>query len=335
VRDPGQAAGGGSTTGFSLETCRISDLQVPVHDADSLSVRIVALRRADSCGSCGAALGVGERAAWDSAARRVTCLSCFDSPSSAASAADEAKPTRPAPALERGTAGRSVTREAQRRSERHHKQQEERVAADRQWRSQVKAEHPLAGRLVAAVTPKVQARPAPQHVKAWVTGAPGEQKVGEALEAIRGIVVLHDRRKPRSRSNIDHIAVTPAGVWVIDAKVRADKRLEFRNNGGLFGRDERLIVGGRDETKLVDDIAWQVQTVHEACADLIGDTVVRPALCFVDARVGWLDRRPWAVRNVVVCWRAVLPDLLLRPGPLDERRMIEIAKRIANQLPPA
>jgi Nuclease-related domain len=262
-------------------------------------------------------------------------MSCLDSTTSAAPPGDQVNPGPSAPALDRGTAGRSVTREAERRSERHRRQQDDRLAADREWRSHVKAEHPIAGRILTAITPKVQDRPAPQHVRAWVTGAPGEQKVGATLDAIEGIIVLHDRHKPRSRTNIDHIAVTPAGVWVIDTKVRAGKKLEFRNKGGLLGRDERLIVGGRDETKLVDDMAWQVQTVYEACADLLGGTAVKPALCFVEATIGLLDRRPWTVRGVVVCWRAVLPDLLLRAGPFDERRMTEIAERIAGQLPAA
>jgi Nuclease-related domain len=116
--------------------------------------------------------------------------------------------------------------------------------------------------------------------------------VGESLEQIAGIVVLHDRHRPRTKTNIDHIAVTPGGVWVIDAKVRAGKKLEYRDRGSRFSRDERLIVGGRDETKLIDAMTWQVQTVFEACSDLLGDTVVRPALCFVDATIGLLTRKP-------------------------------------------
>jgi hypothetical protein len=171
-------------------------------------------------------------------------------------------------------------------------------------------------------------------VKAWTTGAPGEIAVGEALEKIPGIIVLHDRHKPRSRANIDHIAVTPAGVWVIDAKVRDGKKLEYRDKGGWFSTDQRLIVGGRDQTKLVDDMAWQVQTVFEACDGLLGDTVIRPALCFVDATTGWLTTKPWMVRGVVICWRSALPDLLTRPGPFDETAIERIARRVAERLPP-
>ncbi len=303
--------------------------------ADTPWVKMLVLRRQDSCVSCGRTVHAGERAGWDSGAKTVTCQSCLGTASTATESSNQAFPEPSALAFDRGTAGRSVTREAERRSARHERQQAERVTADRAWRSKVKAEHPIAGRLAAAVTPKVRAEPAPQHVRAWVTGAPGERKVGAALDAIVGIVALHDRHKPGSRSNIDHIAVTPAGVWVIDAKVRPGKRLELRNRGGLFARDERLIVGGRDETKLVEHMGWQVETVQQSCSDLLGEAVVRPALCFVDATVGWLDRQPWLVRDVVVCWRAALPELLLRPGPLDGGRMSELAERIATRLPSA
>ncbi len=310
------------------------DLQRMAGVADKAVVRILALRRADSCVCCGNALAVGDRAGWDSVAKKVTCLPCLNSVSMAAQPSSEVEPTFGLRALERGTAGRSVAREAELRSERHRKRQGRRIAADREWRARVKAERPVTGRLQAALTPKVRAQPAPQHVQAWVTGTPGEEKVGEALDAIAGIIALHDRRKPGSRSNIDHIAVTPAGVWVIDTKVRTGKKLGFRDKGGLLSRDERLIVGDRDETRLVADMAWQVETVQRAGAELLSDTVVRPALCFVDATLGLLDRRPWTVKGVVVCWRASLPDLLLRPGHLDQRRMTEIADRIISRLPP-
>jgi len=311
------------------------DLQWMAGVADKALVRVLALRRADSCVYCGSALAVGDRAGWDSVAKKVTCLPCLNSVPVAAQPAGEVEPSVGLRAVERGSAGRSVAREAERRSERHRQRQEDHIAADREWRARVKAEHPVTGRLQTALTPKVRAQPAPQHVQAWVTGTPGEQKVGEALDAIAGIIAIHDRRKPGTRSNIDHIAVTPAGVWVIDTKVRTGKKLEFRDKGGLLGRDERLIVGGRDETRLVGDMAWQVETVQRAGAELLSDIVVRPALCFVDVTLGLLDRRPWTVRGVVVCWRASLPDLLLRPGHLDHRRMTEIADRIISRLPPA
>jgi hypothetical protein len=55
---------------------------------------------------------------------------------------------------------------------------------------------------------------------AWDRGGRGEEKVGTFLsEAVGGSgLVLHDRVIPGGRSNIDHIAVVPSGVWVIDTQ---------------------------------------------------------------------------------------------------------------------
>ncbi|WP_293167360.1 nuclease-related domain-containing protein [Microcella sp.] len=49
---------------------------------------------------------------------------------------------------------------------------------------------------------------------------PSEAAVGARLDGLasESIRVMHDRRIPRSKANIDHIVVTPGGVWVIDTK---------------------------------------------------------------------------------------------------------------------
>lgn len=45
---------------------------------------------------------------------------------------------------------------------------------------------------------------------------------------------MHDRRIPRSRANIDHIVVTPGGVWVIDTKRRVGSAPQKRAAGGFI-----------------------------------------------------------------------------------------------------
>jgi hypothetical protein len=67
--------------------------------------------------------------------------------------------------------------------------------------------------------------------------------VGRLLSAAVGDagVVLHDRAVPRGRANIDHIAVVPSGVWVIDTK---RYRGRVRRSGRL-GRDERSELSAR------------------------------------------------------------------------------------------
>jgi hypothetical protein len=50
-----------------------------------------------------------------------------------------------------------------------------------------------------------------QSTTAWARGAVGEERLGLALDALAcpDVAVLHDRRIPRTRANIDHIVVTP------------------------------------------------------------------------------------------------------------------------------
>ncbi|MFS2028971.1 MULTISPECIES: nuclease-related domain-containing protein [unclassified Curtobacterium] len=138
-----------------------------------------------------------------------------------------------------------------------------------------------------------------QSTAAWRSGAVGEAEVGRRLDAIASehVVVLHDRRIPGSRANIDHIVVTRAGVWVVDAKHYRGKRPRLVVEGGLFRpRVEKLVVGG-DRTKLVDGVLRQVALVRE----LVDPVPMHGALCFVGA--DWpLVGGSFIVRGVEVCW---------------------------------
>ncbi|RNL57259.1 nuclease-related domain-containing protein [Arthrobacter oryzae] len=66
-----------------------------------------------------------------------------------------------------------------------------------------------------------QLEQAERDERAWTAGAAGERLVAEKLEELtaRGWRILHDVRWPgRPKANLDHIAVGPGGVIVIDAK---------------------------------------------------------------------------------------------------------------------
>ena len=122
----------------------------------------------------------------------------------------------------------------------------------------------------------------PQSTTAWAVGALGEERLGQGLDRLAWDTVrlLHDRRIPRSRANIDHIAVTASGVYVVDAK-RYHGRPHLKVEGGLFRpRVERVLVGSRDCTRLVDGVLKQVEVVRGL---LDSDLPVRGVLCFVDA----------------------------------------------------
>jgi hypothetical protein len=127
----------------------------------------------------------------------------------------------------------------------------------------------------------------PHTTRAWHRGAVGEERLGARLEGLVSstVRVLHDRRVPRSRANIDHIVVCPSGVFVVDAKRYAGRRPGKRVEGGILSpRRERLVVGGRDASSLVAGMERQVAVVSQALEGFREEPLpVRGVLCFVDA----------------------------------------------------
>jgi hypothetical protein len=169
-----------------------------------------------------------------------------------------------------------------------------------------------------------------QSTVAWKSGAAGEAVVGRVLDAIAAehLVVLHDRRIPGSRANIDHIVITRVGVWGVDAKRYRDKRPRLQAEAGLFRiRTEKLIVGG-DRTKLVDGALHQVALFQE----LVDPVPVHGARCFVDA--DWpLFGGSFTTRGIDVCWpKKLAKQLTAVDGPVD---VVGVAAAVARRFPPA
>ena len=170
-------------------------------------------------------------------------------------------------------------------------------------------------------------------VAARARGAEGEEKLARTLEkraAGRGVVLLHDRRTPGSRANIDHIAVGRPGVFVIDAK-RYSGRIAVERRGGLLRpRTSHLIVGGRDKTELVDGVLAQAEVVRAVLGAAIP---VLPVLCFVDGDGPFMPRL--AVQGVPIIWPRQAAKLCRGDGPLDPASVEAVAGEIARRLPAA
>ena len=171
--------------------------------------------------------------------------------------------------LEHGTAGASARREHERRR------------GARERRARASWDKVALGGLGAGLAKLSE----PQHQRAWSRGAQGEERVAARLAKLldgHGVELLHDRRIAGSRANIDHLAIGPGGVTVIDAKnYKGRVRTEVR--GGLLRRrTEHLLIGGRDRTRLVDGLKRQVELVR-AALEQAGETAdVRGALCMAD-----------------------------------------------------
>jgi hypothetical protein len=212
-----------------------------------------------------------------------------------------------------GTAGASARREFERRK------------AKREQR--IRTQHPRIGGFLLAISEERQS------TTAWDTGALGEERLGKGLDrlACDTIKLLHDRRIPRSKANIDHIAVTTTGVYVIDAK-KYRGRPHLKIEGGILRpRIERLLVGSRDCTTLVDGVLKQVDVVRTALADAVP---IRGVLCFVEA--DWpLIGGSFTTRDVQALWPKKLYPQLQAAGPLSAEAIADIHRRLANALPAA
>lgn len=286
------------------------------------------LRYAGVCRECGAELAARTPAIYERSTKTVRCVSHgeqgrTDDAAEAATAVAAvpheavAQPVAaPAvePVVDSGTPGASARREFERRKQKR----EERV----------RAKHPKIGGFLLAVTDD------PQSTTAWDTGALGEERLGAGLEsrASERVRLLHDRRIPRSRANIDHLAVTATGVHVIDAKKYAG-RPHLEIEGGLFRpRVEKLLVGRRDCTKLVDGMLKQIEVVRGVLDD--EEIPVHGALCFVEA--DWpLLGGSFTTRGVAVLWPRKLYPRLAAEGPLDVETIAATHRRLAEALPHA
>ena len=265
--------------------------------------RIIKLRRADMCARCSRPVAAGVQASWDAVARKVTCTSCVGA----------------LPELPSGVAGAS----ARAKAERLRSEQEE-------VRRQLKQRRPILGRLAIAI-----AGP-PTNGASYAKGALGEERLGGALDAWadQDAFVLHDRRRPRTAANIDHLVVAQGGVWVIDAK-RYSGVITRVDKGGWFQSDLRLTVGGRDRTKLVDGVHKQMADVRRVLeGSAVPDVEVRGALCFVDGEYP-LFAKPFEVGGVLVTWGKALRERMATPGRLDLEQRTLLRNHLAAALPPA
>jgi hypothetical protein len=300
----------------------------------SSDIKLMPLRYDGVC-ACGAAVAAGTRAGWDRAAKQVVCPTCLIGVARAASPTGRheaptpvisvevpeaeppavvAPPVAAAPA-ESGRAGASAMAEFERRS------------AKRE--ATIRAKHPKLGGLILALSDD------PSTTRVWRTGAIGEHIVGVALDGLGGdgVLVLHDRKIPGSRANIDHIAVGPSGIFVIDAKHYADAKVEVRRSGGIFSPvTERLFVRGSDKTKLVAGLASQVSAVYDVLDGHLefAQVEVHAVLAFVGANLPIFSSLE--IAGVPVLGPRGTARLVRRPGPLDEAQRASLHALLTNRL---
>ncbi|MGA9876514.1 MAG: nuclease-related domain-containing protein [Solirubrobacteraceae bacterium] len=217
------------------------------------------------------------------------------------------------PELDRGRPGASAAREYQRRKDNR--------------AARVRDTHPLIGGMLLTF------RSAPQHEVAFHQGEVGEQTVAASLEkrtAGGPAIILHDRRMPGGHGNIDHLAIAPTGVFVIDAKNIHGK---VRVAKPLF-EPQRLLINERNRTKLIDGLDRQVSTVSRALElSDYPDVPIRGVLCFTTADLPLFSTL--TMRRHLMLHPRALAKRLNASGSLQPSTIDTLARTLALSLPPA
>lgn len=175
----------------------------------------------------------------------------------------------------------------------------------------------------------------PPTTQAWLKGAEGERQVGDILTSLSEnyVYALHDRRIPRSRANIDHIAITASGVYVIDAKHYSGASIDVKVEGGVIQpRRETLLVRGRRRNDLIAGLASQIGALETALADDadLAGLPVRAALCFIDAQFPLLRRV--IVAQIPIVGPSGLRKLLLAEGDIEPGTRYHAYCHLADRL---
>jgi hypothetical protein len=221
-----------------------------------------------------------------------------------------------------GGAGSSASRKADRLREARERRSSERSALGRAW---------------ASAFPSAEDRRRLDEEGHWRTGAEGEQSLAALLaKRCPHVPMLHDRAVPHGKANIDHIAVAPTGVYVIDCK-RYKGKIEVTTP--LFGK-QKLKINGRDRTKLIDGLAKQVEHVKAALADAEPDVPVQGCLCFVApegflADVGLPVIRTLKINGYPLYYAKRLAKRLNHPGPITGAHADALQVALGERLPPA
>lgn len=193
--------------------------------------------------------------------------------------------------------------------------------------AQIREAHPRIGGLLSAV------QRAPQHETAFRRGELGEQTVAAYLErrtAKAPAILLHDRRMPRGHGNIDHLAVAPAGVFVIDAKhYSGEVRVVDQGFRGV-----KLLVDGRDRTNVIDGLERQMTAMRAALtATGRADVPLQGVLCFTIADLPVLGTQ--TLRGHLLLRPRALAKRLKADGPLERSTIEAVAHALAESLPRA
>lgn len=184
-------------------------------------------------------------------------------------------------------------------------------------------EHGTAGAPLLAVAGALKAKD-PAAAGSWIAGAHGEGLTALVLRPFTyaGAVVLHNRRRPGLRSDLDHTMFSRWGNFYFNSKMMSRTVLRLRH--GILYREERPVdfSGVQQETDIIRAYVG---------APVTGAVVVHGASGIpLD---GLWTRTTWGPRILVVTWEGMVKLILTSPYRQDRERVAGLTKRFMEHFP--
>ena len=157
-----------------------------------------------------------------------------------------------------------------------------------------------------------------RQATAWETGAEREPLVRRKLSDLpAGYTVLHDLVLPGENVRLDHLVVSPGGLYLVDAK---------KYSGRLMYSKKMLWHGRFPIVDKLETLKWEA----EALSDVLGHDVV-PVMCFVDAV---LPQPVATIGSVIACRTSVLHTIVRSTHATmsanEVARILETAQRLST-----
>jgi hypothetical protein len=171
-------------------------------------------------------------------------------------------------------------------------------------------------------------------VRGWVQRSENERRASPRLEFdADGVVVLNDRRVPGSKLSIDLIVVSPAGVFVIDAK-NYKGLVHTKRLGPVWDLGpHQLHIGRRNCTPSVEDVTKKGEAVRGVLRETLwsSEVPVKAMLCLT--RADWGFATAVEVDEVLVGWPKFIAGKIKEAVVMDDSTVQEVSEMISEHLP--
>jgi hypothetical protein len=172
----------------------------------------------------------------------------------------------------------------------------------------------LGGLAAVAAGWALRFRPSREAI-AWRRGAAGERRTARLLGPLEqlGWVVLHDLAVPGSRANIDHLAIGPGGIFVVNSK-QYRGRLKLDPSG-------RLWHGRYPLASTLQAVSFEADQAAQVLPD--PGVVVVPIVAVHGAQIPW---GKVVMNGVPIVPAQRLPSMLRQlPAVLGPERVVDLA----------